>query len=126
MKHYNDPFAVDGDEQEELTEHQKELLDILAKKIVERQLTAPAIFFLEISKPLNFISSQVMVFFEPIIQSLFSFKNYDEYRKLLERRDTIEHLLVRIEAQDAERRQKEKEARRKRKEQRRAARAGKN
>ncbi|MBN2382424.1 hypothetical protein JXQ70_06030 [bacterium] len=115
-------FAIE-DEQVELTEHQKALIDQLADKIVQRRLAAPVIFFLEISKPLNFIGSQVMVFFEPIIQSLFSFKNYEEYRTLLERRDTIEHLLASIERIDAEQRKQEKEARKKRKEQRRAHRA---
>lgn len=109
--------------EDELTERQKELVDKLAKKVVERRLTAPAIFFLEISKPLNFIGSQTMVFFEPIIQSIFTFQSYNEYRELLERRDSIEYLLIRIEAFDAEMRKEEKEARRKRKERRRARRA---
>lgn len=112
------------EEEVELTDKQKELIDRLALKIVERQLAAPAIFFLEISKPLNFLGSQTMVFFEPIIQSVFSFQNYEEYRKLLERRDTIEHLLIRIEALDAEQRRANKEARRARKEQKRAQRSG--
>jgi len=122
MSQFQGPFAS-HESTEELTEHQQELIDMLARKVVERHLAAPAIFFLEISKPLNFLGSQVMVFFEPIIQSLFNVKNYEEYRNLLERRDTIEHLLVSIEAIDAEQRHKEKEARKKRKEQKRADRA---
>jgi hypothetical protein len=113
-------------ETSELTEEEQKLIDKLALKIVERHLAAPAIFFLEISKPLNFLGSQTMVFFEPMIQSVFMFENYDNYRQLLERRDTIEHLVTSIEALDAEQRRREKEDRLKRKEQKRAQRTGKN
>ncbi|MFC1851048.1 hypothetical protein ACFL27_12715 [candidate division CSSED10-310 bacterium] len=110
----------------EITENHLKLLDNLAQKIVERRMAAPAIFFLEVSKPLNFIGSQMLVFFEPIIQTVYTFQNYDSYRQLLEKREAIELLLVRIEALDAEQRRREKEARKRRKEQRRARRTGKN
>ena len=78
------------------------VVDKLARKVVEWQMTAPAIIFLESVKPLNFIGSQTMVFFEPIVQSVFAFKDYETIRTALEKRETIEILLQRIESHDAE------------------------
>jgi len=77
------------------------VLDKLAKKAVERGMAVPAILFLESVKPLNFITSQVMVFFEPIIQTIFNFKDYNNLRTALERRESIEILLLKIEKYDA-------------------------
>jgi hypothetical protein len=80
---------------------EKELLDKLAKKVVHWKMTAPAIMALESVKPLNYIGSQAMVFFEPMIQTIFNLKDYDTMRQMLERRETIEMLLLRIEFFDA-------------------------
>jgi len=84
-----------------LNPEENEVLDKLAKKTVQRGMAVPAILFLESVKPLNFIGSQVMVFFEPIVQSLFNFRDYDTVRGALEKRQTIEILLLKIEEQDA-------------------------
>jgi len=64
-------------------------------------MAVPAIMFLESVKPLNFIGSQTMVFFEPIIQTVFNFKDYDTFRRALEKREMIEIMLLRIEKYDA-------------------------
>jgi len=61
----------------------------------------PAIIFLESIKPLNYIGSQTMVFFEPIVQTLFNFRDYDTFRRAMERRENVERLLQKIEAADA-------------------------
>ncbi len=77
------------------------VLDKLARKAVERGMAVPAILFLESIKPLNFIASQVMVFFEPIVQTVFNIKDYDTLRTALERRESVEILLLKIEEYDA-------------------------
>jgi hypothetical protein len=84
-----------------LPEDEERILDKLATKVVERRMAVPAIMFLESIKPLNYIGSQAMVFFEPIIQSIFNFKDYDTLRQALEKRETIEILLLKIEDMDA-------------------------
>ena len=84
-----------------LDENETAVMDKLAAKVVEWNMTTPAIIFLESMRPLNFIGSQVMVFFEPMIQSFFSFKDYDTMRTALEKRESIEILLQSIERQDA-------------------------
>ena len=58
-----------------LPEEQEAVLEKLAKQVVKRGMTVPAIIFLESVRPLNFIASQAMVFFEPIVQTLFNFKD---------------------------------------------------
>jgi hypothetical protein len=77
------------------------VIDKLAQKVVERRMAVPAIVFLESVKPLNYISSQAMVFFEPMVQTVFNFRDYDTLRTALEKRETIEVLLLRIEEYDS-------------------------
>jgi len=88
-------------EKEVLSEDENRVLDKLAQKTVERGMSVPAIIFLESIKPLNFIMSQMLVFFEPIVQTIFNFRDYDHYRSALEKRETPEILLLKIEKYDA-------------------------
>ncbi len=84
-----------------IPEEENSVLEKLAKKVVDRGMTVPAILFLESVKPLNYIGSQAMVFFEPMVQSIFNFKDYDIMRIALEKRETLEILLLKIEKHDA-------------------------
>jgi ASC-1-like (ASCH) protein len=104
------PFGKSSSDKEEpqLSEHESELLDKLAKKVVHWKMSVPAIVALESVKPLNYIGSQAMVFFEPMVQALFNFRDYDTFRSMMERRETIELLLQRIEHFDAIAARKEK------------------
>lgn len=95
------------------------ILRRLAAKVVEWKMTVPAILFLESVKPLNFIGAQAMVFFEPFVQTIFNLKDYDTLRIMMEKRENVERLLLKIEELDAEALRKEQEA----KTARRAARA---
>jgi len=78
-------------------ERRKALLETLARVIVDRRLTAPAIFFLESVKPLNFLGGQAMIFFEPIVRSVFPFQAYTEFAILLQDRGTVEALIQEVE-----------------------------
>ena len=109
---FKDAFALhpEGDKPK-LTEKQAELLDKLAKKVIEYRMTVPAIMFLETVKPLSYIGSQTMVFFEPMVKAVFNVAEYDEFRIILEDRRNVEELLVRIERFDGEALAKEKAVR---------------
>ena len=87
---------------EGLTDKQIDLLQRLARKIVDLRMTVPAIFFLEMHKPLNFIGSQVMVFFNPIVTTFFSVIEYEEVQNMLEKRQSIEYFIREIEKQESE------------------------
>jgi len=97
-----------GDGKGILPEEEEAVLEKLARKVVDRGMTVPAILFLESVKPLNFIGSQTMVFFEPIVQTVFNFKDYDNLRSALEKRESVEILILRIEEYDAVAHKKEK------------------
>ena len=84
-----------------LPEEELAVLEKVAKKVVDKSMTVPAIVFLESVKPLNYVGSQAMVFFEPIVQSLFNLKDYDAFRSALEKRQSIEIMIQKIEAYDA-------------------------
>lgn len=101
-------MGAKGKEKEELTPQQEEILTKIARKVVLWKMSVPAVLFLESVKPLNYIGSQMMAFFEPFVQTLFSWKDYDEFRKMMEDRGTIERLLRRIEVLDSEAQAKEK------------------
>ncbi len=110
-------------EEKALTEEEQELLNRVAAKIVQKQMTVPAIMFLESVKPLNWIGSQVMVFLDPFVGAivgerssiLFSYKDYNLLRQMMERRENTERLLQKIEELDAIQDVKEREEKRKRK-----------
>jgi len=94
--------------QNPLDSDEQALMDKVAHKVVDKGWTVPAIMFLESVKPLNFIGSQVMVFFEPIVQTVFSFNDYTTFRTALEKRESIEILLLKIEEFDAKALSREK------------------
>lgn len=82
-----------------LTDEEKQFLDDIADRIAKRRMTPAALFFLESMKPLGWMGSQMMYFFRPFVQALWSDpKTWDRVAKLLERRGSIELLLRRLEA----------------------------
>jgi hypothetical protein len=86
---------------EPIPEDEDRVLNKVAERVVRWKMTVPAIVFLESVKPLNYIGSQTLVFFEPIVQSIFDFKDYDAFRRAMERRENVERLMQKIEAADA-------------------------
>jgi len=98
-------------------------MDRFARKVVGWRMTAPAILFIESAKPLSFLGNQALIFFQPIVQSIFNFKTYDEFIEVLEDRHNLEYLLRRIEEFEAEYIAKQREEKRRRREKRRAAKA---
>jgi hypothetical protein len=109
-----------------LNPEEERILERLAEMTVRHRMTVPAILFLESVKPLSFVGSQALYFFEPMVRALFAVPEYERFASMMERRENVEALLVAIERKDEmerradkERRQREREdraARRKRKE----------
>ncbi len=82
-----------------LSEQEQALLDRVAARVVELHMEVPAILALETAKPLTVVASQSLIFLEPMIQSLFRFSDYRRFTALVERRDVMEALIRRIEAE---------------------------
>ncbi len=84
-------------------ERRLEIINKIAQKTVDLRLTPMAIVLLESTKPLSFVGSQLMVFFQPIITAIFPFHQYEEIAALLEDRNNIELLIQTIEKLEEER-----------------------
>ncbi len=87
---------------DELTDSQRKLLDKLADRVVKLRMTVPAILFLESVRPMNYIGSQVMVFFAPVVRGFFGLPEWDELRLVLERRESIAYFLDLIERREGD------------------------
>jgi hypothetical protein len=82
-----------------LSDADRALLDELADAIVARRMTTPAIFFLESVKPIGFVGSQTMIFLRPLIAIAWREPaRWDQLQRVLERRESIELLVARLEA----------------------------
>jgi hypothetical protein len=74
-----------------------DLIRKLADYVVRRNMSVPAVMFLESVRPLNFVGSQAMVFFKPIISRFFTSAEYDKLATILEKREVIDLLIKEIE-----------------------------
>ena len=98
-------FAFEKTEAFEPDEKDRELIEIVCRAVVERGMATPATLFLESTRPLNYLGSQTMVFFEPVMRAVL--RNpaaWDRFAGILEHRGSIEYLCRRIEVLDGERR----------------------
>lgn len=78
-------------------EEQLALLEKLALWIKRRNLTTPAIIFLETGKPLNFLGSQLLIAFSPFVQAFFKGDQYQKIALILEKDENVEILIQLIE-----------------------------
>lgn len=73
----------------------------MAREIVRRGMTVPAIAFLEMSRPMNYVGAQLMHFFEPMLSALAQTHDYRVFAQFLERRDAVDVLCQIIEEIDS-------------------------
>lgn len=81
---------------------EKELIARFAEGVVRRGLTTPAILFLEMHRPLSFVTAQAMTIFGPMATLVLNPKDYEVFGRLIERREAIEEIIRAIEAREAE------------------------
>jgi len=79
------------------------LLRGLAQRVAHYQMEMPAVLFLESIRPLNFVGSQALVFFEPMVLALFNWPGYERFTRLMQQRENVERLTRYIE-EEADRR----------------------
>ena len=95
-------FAIEKKGDYKYTEEDLKIFDKVALKIKKFGMVTPAILFLESVKPLSYVGSQTMVFFQPIIKTIFKGRDYDRFSRLLEHRSSINELIKRIERDENE------------------------
>lgn len=81
----------------EPNDRQVELVDKVCKAVVRRGLIVPALMALEMSRPLNYVASQAMHFFRPIVSVILDGPSIGEFASFLEQRGSIEYLCQRLE-----------------------------
>lgn len=91
-------FAIEPDGPLEPKDAQRAAIDALCRQVVARGLATPALLFLESVQPLNYLSSQVLVFFAPILSAIANPEACRQISEFLERRGSIDYLCRRIEA----------------------------
>jgi len=83
---------------------EREAVERLARAVVRRRLAPVAALFIESARPLNFVASQMLVFFGPMVQAFGEFRDYDTITRLLEDRRSIDLFLKtlgRLEEEEA-------------------------
>ena len=80
-----------------LNEQDQAFIHRIAEKIHRSGFVTPAIFFLEMTKPLALIGSHFFIFLGPIINSIIQSDNYYRAVQVFEEPQNIEQLLNEIE-----------------------------
>ena len=75
----------------------REFITRIAKKIYDTGLVTPAVFFLEMSKPLALLGSHSMVFFGPIVNAFVRTDGYYRAAEIFETPENFEFLISEIE-----------------------------
>lgn len=83
--------------QEISPERSQAIIEGVARRVVNMRLSAPAVLFLEMHKPLTFLASQAMTFVSPVFAAFFGFERMNEVAAFLRNRENIEALVERIE-----------------------------
>ncbi|HEY3968424.1 MAG TPA: hypothetical protein VGM05_28005 [Planctomycetaceae bacterium] len=97
-------FAIEPEAAIAATAGQRAIIDRLSGQIVSRGLTTPTLVFLESVRPLNYVSSQILQFFSPILSAVADREAVNELAAFLEHRGSVEFLCKRIEELEIEER----------------------
>lgn len=80
-----------------LSAQDKAFIGRIARRIYNTGLVTPAVFFLEMVKPLSLLGSHALVFWGPIVSAFVRTEGYYRAAELLENPATIEFLITAIE-----------------------------
>ena len=103
MKWWKHAFAVDPPGPAEPTEQQRQVIDKLCGEVVRRHLKTPAVLVLEMHRPFNYLSAQLLHFFQPIVAAVADTEGYRQFTLFLEQRGSIDYLVQRLEALETHR-----------------------
>jgi hypothetical protein len=97
-KEFSHAFALEP-QIAQLSEGERLLLEKAAKLIVQRNMTAPALLFLESLGPLHFLGSQIAHGLKPFLDMVCNPIEIERLAVLLERRDSIDQFILCIQEQ---------------------------
>lgn len=89
---------------DEVEEHKKfssedldEFINNLAKLVVDKQMSAPAIMTLEMAKPIALVGQSALMLFGPLLDLLFDPVKMEKFQAVIGDRKRIEQLMTTIE-----------------------------
>jgi hypothetical protein len=97
-------FALDDGKPCAPSDDERAILERLVDEVVRRRLAAPALAFLEMSRPLNVVGAAVIHFFTPIAAVLTNPVHLRRFADFLERRGSVDYLCRMIERAEEMRR----------------------
>ncbi len=100
-KGWRHAFAVDAPTEFQPSDQQRQVADRICRELVRRRLTTPALMFLEMSRPLNFLGSQLLHFLSPVLSGLTQSHGHRHLAAFLEHRGSVDYLCRRIEELDS-------------------------
>ena len=89
-------FAVEPAGAAEPNEKQRLAVDCVCRQIVRRHLSTPALMFFEMSRPMNYLGSQLLHFFSPFLSALTDAEGHKHFASFLEQRGSIDYICRRI------------------------------
>jgi hypothetical protein len=95
-------FAVEAAGRAEPSETQRILIEKLCREVVRRRMTTPALLMLEMGRPLNYVSAQLLHFFQPMLTILANAGEYQAFTEFLEQRGSIDYIVTRLESLNQE------------------------
>jgi len=96
-------FAVESDKPVDPSPEERAVLDRVVDEVVRRRMAAPALAFLEMSRPLNTIGSASIHFLTPIASVLANPLALKAFAEFLEKRGSIDCLCRMIEEAEGRR-----------------------
>jgi hypothetical protein len=79
-------------------QRRQELIDRFARRLAGLGMTAPAILFLEMHKPLAFLGAQLLWAAQPFLNIAFDPDDVRDFTTIIEDRAGIEQLIDRLES----------------------------
>ena len=95
-------FAVQKPTDLIVDERTDKTINSICGEIIRRDMVVPTLMMLEMSRPLNFLGSQALHFFQPFGTVLIDPGAWDAFAVFLEQRGSVEYLIQRLEDLDAE------------------------
>ena len=93
-------FAIGKSNRFSPNKKEEVVVEKVCNEIVKRHVTLPAIVMLETFRPLNYLGSQVMHFFHPIISSILTIDGYSDFTTLLEKRESVDYIINKLKSID--------------------------
>ena len=80
-----------------IEENDRKFLSNIALRVHNSGLVIPAVFFLEMTKPISSLGGHLLVFLGPVLNSFIQSENYYRRIEVFENRENVELLIKMIE-----------------------------